>query len=85
MNVEWIIQQVQNRGNELLKTFAHEPNYSPRFDIDARTHQAKLVVKYADRQAERVISTQLVCNAPKKQASDSLALVYQECLKELMK
>ena len=85
MNVEWIIQSVQNRGSELLRTFAHQPGFAPRLDIDARTHQAKLIVKYADRQAERTIATQIVCNAPKKQASDALALVYQDCVKELVK
>jgi len=87
MNAEinWILQSVQNRGTELLKSFAHIPGCAPTLDIDARTHQTKLIVRYAGKQAERTISTQLVCNAPKKQAADSLAYIYQDCVKELLK
>jgi hypothetical protein len=85
MKTDWIIKQVHNRGSELLKTFAHKPHFLPTFNIDYETKQAKVVVEYHDRRAERAVSTQLVCNAPKKQVSDSLALIYNDCVIELMK
>lgn len=83
MSIEYILQAAQKRGAELLKCFSHERDFVPVFHLDARTHQAKIVVHYFDRKAERPIATQLVCNAPKKQAADSMALVYQDLVKEL--
>lgn len=83
MDLSHILQTVQNRGNELLKCFSHERDFVPVFHLDARTHQAKIVVHYFDRKAERPIATQLVCNAPKKQAADSMSMLYQDAIKEL--
>jgi hypothetical protein len=85
MELVQVMATVQQRGNMLLACFPHDQNYRPIFRIDYRTGQSTLVVKAGERVIERKVSSQLVCNAPKKQASDALELVYRDIVKELSK
>jgi hypothetical protein len=85
MDLYHILQTVQQRGNMLLSCFPHDKNYRPIFRIDYRTGQSTIVVKSGERIVERKVSSQLVCNAPKKQASDAFEVVYKDIVKELSK
>lgn len=83
MSVDFILQSAHLRGVELLKTFAHEPNYTPHISIDNKTHKAVLIVDSLNSQTQRSFPVNVLTNVPKRQASDVLSMVYRDCVSEL--
>lgn len=83
MTIEFIIQAAQQRGIELLKTFAHEPNYVPHISIDSRTHKAVMIVDSLNAKAERSFPVNVLTQVPKHQAKDVLSIIYRDCVREL--
>lgn len=83
MTIEFIIQSAHQRGIELLKTFAHEPNYTPHITIDSKTHKASMIVDSLNAKAERSFPVNVLTNVPKSQAKDVLNMVYRDCVREL--
>ena len=73
------------KGKQALKQIPVKDNFSPHFEVDARSHEAKIVVtnKQTSHSAERKIAMNILMLAPQPTVTHSLSVAYDQCVKEL--
>jgi len=79
------VLMAENKGRENLKFVPIDPQFPPHITVDARSHEAKLVVtnKETHHTSERTISMRILMEAPQPTIVHSLSVTYQQCLREL--
>lgn len=73
------------RGNSVLKNIPVKDDFPPRFEVDARSHEAKIVVtnKQTNHSTERTIAMNILMHAPQPTVTHSFTVAYDQCVKEL--
>jgi len=79
------VLMAEMKGRESLKFVPTDPLFPPHITVDARSHEAKLVVTNKETQhtSERTISMRILMEAPQPTIVHSLSVTYQQCLREL--
>lgn len=79
------VLMAENRGRENLKFVPTDPQFPPHIIVDARSHEAKLIVtnKETLHTSERTISMRILMEAPQPTIIHSLMVTYQQCMREL--
>jgi hypothetical protein len=79
------VLMAENRGRENLKFVPIDPQFPPHITVDARSHEAKLIVtnKETLHTSERTISMRILMEAPQPTIIHSLMVTYQQCMREL--
>jgi hypothetical protein len=79
------VLMAEMKGRENLKFVPIDPQFPPHISVDARSHEAKIVVTNKDtlHTSERTISMRILMEAPQPTVIHSLSVSYQQCLRDL--
>lgn len=73
------------RGNNALKSILVRDNFQPRFEVDTRSNEAKIVVtnKETNHSTERKIAMNIIMFSPQPTITHSFTVAYDQCVREL--